>query len=654
MRTFRELLDDGRPHLFDGGMGTMLYSRGVFINRCYDELSIKEPDIVADVHRAYVQAGAELLETNTFGANPVKLAEFGLEGQVVEINARAAELARGAAAGRALVGGAVGPLGLRIEPFGPTARTEAQAIFRQQVDGLLEGGVDFFILETFADLDELHQAILAVRAACDLPVVAQVTLAEDGTTPFGTAADVAAARLAEWGADVVGLNCSVGPALILGGVERMAAATERAISAQPNAGFPREVHGRKMYMASPEYMAKYTRRLIQSGARFVGGCCGTTPEHIRSMADVVRMLSPGHPTLRVSVPGEAEQRPLDAVPLAERSRWGARLTAGELVTTVEIVPPKGVDPSAMLAGVRRLKAAGVQAVNVPDGPRAQMRMGVVATSVLVEQVVGLEAVVHYACRDRNLLGMVTDLLGAHALGLRNLLLITGDPPKMGPYPEATAVFDIDSIGLTNLVSRLNHGQDPGGNPMGQGTRFTVGVGANPGALDLDYELDRFYWKVDAGAEYCITQPVFDADQLVAFIDATETRGIRIPVVAGIWPLVSARNAEFLANEVPGVVVPERILERMRRASARGKEHGLAEGVAIAREMLERVLPHVQGIQVSAPFGKVPLALEVFDGTAGVRAELADAASTPEPAGLTGDDGAFLPPARRAEAPLAAG
>ncbi|HSH44547.1 MAG TPA: bifunctional homocysteine S-methyltransferase/methylenetetrahydrofolate reductase [Longimicrobiales bacterium] len=612
-RTFSDLLTDARPHLFDGGMGTMLYARGVFINRCYDELNLTSPDLVRAVHQEYVDAGAELLETNTFGANPVKLARHGLEDRVTEINARAAELARAAAGDRALVGGSVGPLGIRIEPYGPTGLDEARGHFRAQVEGLVEGGVAFLVLETFADLAEIRQALLAVREVCDLPVVAQMTVRQDGTTFYGTPAETCAERLDEWGADVVGLNCSVGPHGILGGLERLAASTDRPLSAQPNAGLPREIEGRKMYMASAEYMGKYAQRLIRGGARFVGGCCGTTPEHIRAMADAVHAMSPGRSRTRVEVRkvSAADAGAVQPRPLAERSALGAKLAAGELVTSVEIVPPRGVDPDRMLAGVEMLKCAGVDAVNVPDGPRAQMRMGVVATSALIRQRVGLEPVVHYACRDRNLLGMLSDLLGAHALGLRNLLLITGDPPRMGPYPDATAVFDIDSIGLTNLVARLNHGLDPGGNALGEPTSFVVGVGVNPGAMDRDHEISRFYWKVEAGAEYAITQPVFDPDQLLAFLAELERREIRIPVIAGIWPLVSARNAEFLANEVPGVVIPQPILERMRSAQAKGKEHALAEGVAIARELFARVRPEVQGLQVSAPFGKVELALEVF-------------------------------------------
>jgi methionine synthase / methylenetetrahydrofolate reductase(NADPH) len=642
--TFADLLSDNRPHLFDGAMGTMLYSKGVFINRCYDELNVKEPDLIRDVHRAYAKAGAELLETNSFGANRVKLAEHGLEAHVHEINARAASLAKDAARGRALVGGAIGPLGIRIEPYGPTSVDEAREIFREQVTGLAEGGADFFILETFGDLVEVRQALLAVRDVTDLPVVIQMTIQEDGGTVYGTTPELLTKRLDEWGADVVGLNCSVGPHGMLGAIEHMRGLTTRPLSAQPNAGLPREIHGRKMYMASPEYMAKFTGRLIRAGAKFVGGCCGTTPDHIRRMADAMHAISPRQ--THVSVTTLPEDAPVVVTkPLAERSNWGRKIAAGELVTTVEIVPPKGITPARMLAGVRVLKAAGVDAVNVPDGPRAQMRMGVLPTATLVEQIVGTETVVHYCCRDRNLLGMLSDLLGAHALGLRNLLLITGDPPKMGPYPEATAVFDIDSIGLTNLVSRLNRGMDPGGNPIGEPTSFTIGVGVNPGALDMENELNRFYWKVEAGAEYAITQPVFDPDQLIAFVERIRARNMWIPIVAGIWPLVSARNAEFMANEVPGVVIPPEILARMQRASERGREHALQEGIAIAREMFERVRGAVQGLQVSAPFGRVGFALQVFDGIPGIRTDLV------EDDVAEADTFGFPPPFARPQPPL---
>jgi homocysteine S-methyltransferase len=638
MLTFSDLLADDRPHVFDGAMGTVLYQRGVFINHCYDELCLRDPDLIRDVHRKYVKAGAEIIETNSFGANRVKLSEYGLEAQVREINARAAALAKEVAGERALVAGAIGPLGIRIEPYGPTSLDEAQAFFREQAEALLEGGADLIVLETFGDLAEIRQALLGVRAAGPVPVICQMTVQESGETVYGTTPELLAARLDEWGAEVIGLNCSVGPHGMLAAIEKMAEVTRRKLSAQPNAGLPREIHGRKMYMASPDYMAKYAKRLIQAGARFVGGCCGTTPEHIRAIAGAIHALHPRRTSIQVH-PVEAPAPDVRVVPLEARSNWGRKLAAGELVSTVEIVPPRGITPQRMLAGVRLLRKAGVDAVNVPDGPRAQMRMGVLPTAVLIEQLVGIETVVHYTCRDRNLLGMLSDLLGAHALGLRNLLLITGDPPKMGPYPEATAVFDIDSIGLTNVVNRLNHGMDPGGNAIGQPTSFTIGVGVNPGAVDLEYELGRFYWKVDAGAQYAITQPIFDAEQLFRFIEEIRARGTWIPIVAGIWPLVSARNAEFMANEVPGVVVPPAVVERMQRASAQGKEAGLAEGIAIARETLERIRSHVHGIQVSAPFGRVSFALQVFEGIPGI-----DPVAE-EPGDVSGEMFGFPPPWR---------
>ncbi|HYP27069.1 MAG TPA: bifunctional homocysteine S-methyltransferase/methylenetetrahydrofolate reductase [Blastocatellia bacterium] len=606
MKDFREVVTDDRVYVFDGAMGTMLYSRGIYINRCYDELNLTSGDLVLGIHRDYIKAGADIIETNTYGANRVKLAGYGLEDKARAINEVGARLAREASADRAFVAGAIGPLGIRIEPYGPTSTEEAQSIFREQAEALLEGGVDLFIFETFSDVAEIHQALMAVRSLCDLPVVAQMTIQNDGNTTYGTSPEIFTKRLDEWGADVIGLNCSIGPHTMLEAIESMRQVTRRKLSAQPNGGLPRQVDGRMFYMASPEYMAKYAKRLIQAGAKFVGGCCGTMPEHIKQIANAVAALSPGRSSVRVYVD---EEKPLDieVTPREQKSRFAAKIAAGEFVTSVEIVPPKGCDPSGMLASVRTLKEAGVDAVNVPDGPRAQSRMGVVAVSTLIEQQVGIESVMHYCCRDRNLLGMTSDLLGAAGLGLRNVLIITGDPPKMGPYPEATAVFDIDSIGLVNMVNRLNHGLDIGGNPIGKPTSFHIGVGVNPCAVDLDYELRRFEWKVEAGAEYAITQPTFDVKQLRGFLKRIEH--CRIPVVAGIWPLVSYRNAEFLANEVPGVVVPETVLDRMHRIT--DKDAAREEGLAIARETLLDVLDVVQGVQVSAPFGRVQYALDVF-------------------------------------------
>ena len=610
---FIQAVADEHVYLFDGAMGTMLYSKGVFINKCYDELNLRNPEIVLEVHRQYVKAGAEILETNTYGANRVKLHGFGIEDELRDINMRAAELARKAAGDAVYVAGAIGPLGIRIEPYGPTAVDEARDIFREQAQALLDAGVDLFICETFSNVSEMEQAIAAIRDVCMLPVVAQMTIGVDGQTVFGDTPRVLAQRLDRAGADVIGLNCSVGPDVMLDAIEEMASATAKKISCQPNAGLPRDVNGRQMYMASPDYFAKYAKRLIHKGVKFIGGCCGTTPEHIKMMADAVRPLSPRRSFVVIEGNAKAAEKPagVEPAPMAQRSNWGRKLAAGEFVTTIEITPPKGADPEAMVKSVHSIKAAGVDAVNVPDGPRAQNRMGAIAVSVLLQQRVGIETVLHYCCRDRNLLGMHSDLLGCAALGLHNLLIITGDPPKMGPYPEATAVFDIDSIGLTNMVNLMNRGLDLGGNPFGAPTCFTIGVGVNPGHLDLEYELRRLDWKAKAGAEYAITQPVFDVRQLEHFLNRIEP--MNLPIVAGIWPLLSYRNAQFMNNEVPGVSVPDDVMERMRLASEKSKEHALREGVAIARETLERVRGRVAGVQVSAPLGRVDLALQVFDG-----------------------------------------
>jgi homocysteine S-methyltransferase len=613
MEPFRSLLDSDVIHVVDGAMGTMLYAKGVYINRCYDELNLSNPDLVREIHTEYIRAGADIIETNTFGATAHKLQQYGLEANMHEINAIAAKLAREAAKDRVYVAGAIGPLGLRIEPYGPTSFDEAKEMFRAQAVALLEGGVDLFVVETFSDVSEIREAIRAIRELCDLPIIAQMTIMTDGNTLFGTTPEVFTERLDQWGADVIGLNCGVGPAIILNALEKMRAVTKKKLAAQPNAGLPRDVQGRQFYMCSPEYMSKFAKRFIQAGAKFIGGCCGTTPSHIKLIADAVRAASPRAQRVTTSAPAHVEHiTPTDikVVPPEERSKWGAKIAHGEFVTSVEVLPPKGVDAKKTLDSIRLLKDAGVDGVNIPDGARAQSRMSAMATAVLVEQQIGIESVLHYCCRDRNLLGMMSDLLGAAALGLRNILVITGDPPKMGPYPDATAVFDIDSIGLTNMVNKLNHGLDLGNNPIGEPTAFCIGVGVNPGAINLDEEIKRFEWKVEAGAQYAITQPVFDTDQLRGFLKRIEH--VRIPIIAGIWPLVSYRNAEFLHNEVPGVRVTPSIMERMRVASTVSKEAGRDEGLKIARESLLEVRDVIQGVQVSAPFGNVKYALEVFE------------------------------------------
>ncbi len=565
----RDLLADERVHVFDGAMGTLLYSRGVFVNVCYDELNLSRPELVEGIHQEYVAAGAEILETNTFGANPVKLSSYGLETRTEEINEVAARLARKAAGTDVAVAGAIGPLGIRIEPWGPTSLDEATEHFRRQIRGLLAGGVDAIILETFSDLTEIACGVRAARAESDVPVIAQMTVGQDGKSQYGTSASQIAQGLLETGADVIGLNCAVGPAVMLDAIEEMGDTTDVPLSAQPNAGLPRTVRDRKIYLASPEYMAQYSRRMIDVGVRFVGGCCGTTPDHTKKMRDAVAALQPRHTS--VAVPRASFEDPAltEPVPLDARSAWGRKLARGEPVASVEIVPPHSWNALEVTEPARKLKVAGVDAVALVESPRSRSRMSALSAALIIEREVGIESLVHYTCRDKNMLSMISDLLGAAAAGLRNVLVVSGDPPTMGPYPDATAVFDIDSIGLTNVVQGLNRGVDPGGNSIGAPTEFVQGVALNQGAVDKDRELSRFRYKVEAGADFVVTQPVFEPQALEAFLE--RAGAVDIPIVAGIWPFVSLRDAEFLANEMPGVDVPSAIVERMRKAQASGSE-----------------------------------------------------------------------------------
>ncbi|HEY3175219.1 MAG TPA: bifunctional homocysteine S-methyltransferase/methylenetetrahydrofolate reductase [Candidatus Polarisedimenticolia bacterium] len=606
-KTFLEYLTDNIV-VFDGAMGTELYNRGVFINRCFDELNLSNPDLVREVHRGYRKAGADVLETNTFGANRHKLHAHGFDEKLAQINAAGARLAREIAGEDLYVAGSIGPIGLKIEPWGPTSLEEAREIFREQAAAIFAGGVDLISLETFSDLNEIQQAMLAVRGVCDLPIAAQMTLEEDGNSLYGTAPEIFTRRLDEWGADVIGVNCSVGPHVMLSAVERVIKATSRPVIVQPNAGVPRNIEGRNIYLCSPEYMGTYAKRYIQAGAKLVGGCCGSTPDHLRSIVKSVRMLRPAQRRVEIFVPSE-QRAEVQPIPRAHKSPLAAKIEAGGFVTSVELNPPRGIDTAKVMAGAKFLKERGVDAVNIPDGARASARMGPMFLALMMEREVGIQTILHYCCRDRNLLGMQADLLGAYAAGLRNILIITGDPPKLGDYPDATAVFDVDAIGLTNMVTRLNHGFDLGGNPVGRPTGYHIGVGANPGAVDVEFELKRFQYKVEAGAEFAITQPVFDVEQLKTFLRRIEH--CRIPIIAGIWPLASLRNAEFMNNEVPGVHVPDEIMERMRRAEELAEGASREEGIQIARETLRQVKDLVQGVQVSAPFGKVERALDVI-------------------------------------------
>jgi methionine synthase / methylenetetrahydrofolate reductase(NADPH) len=598
------------PVLCDGAMGTLLYSKGIFINRSYDELNLSQPDLIRGVHHEYLQAGAEIIETNTFGGNSFRLGRHSLADKVGDINRAGARLAREAAKSFDVwVAGSVGPLGTRIEPLGKTSFEEARAAFREQIEVLVESGVDLLMLETFGYLEEIHQALLAAKdISASLPIVAQVTIDEDGNCLDGSDPQTFVSKLEEWGADVIGCNCSVGPVAMLDAMEKVRAATSLPLAAQPNAGIPRSVDGRNIYLCSPEYMASYARKFVAAGVRLVGGCCGTTPEHIRVMKSALRVgEARGKAAAGLVVGSQTAPLAAPVVPLENRSLLGKKLAHGEFVTMVEIVPPKGIDVAKEVEGARFLKSVGVDAVNIPDSPRASARMSNQALSLLIQREVGVDAILHYTCRDRNVLGIQSDLLGAAAVGIKNLICITGDPPKMGNYPDATAVFDVDAIGLVNIVHNLNRGLDLGGNPIGAGTGFVIGVGANPGLTDMDEEIRRFEYKVQAGAEYVVTQPVFDLRLLENFLKRIEH--CRIPVVAGIWPLVSVRNAEFMKNELR-VSVPDSILERMARAQT--PDLARAEGVAIAREMLIAAKQMAQGAQISAPQGRYSSAVDVLE------------------------------------------
>jgi methionine synthase I (cobalamin-dependent)/5,10-methylenetetrahydrofolate reductase len=577
-------------------MGTMLYARGVFVNRSFDALNLSSPDLVGEVHRDYLRAGADVIETNTFGANRIKLGGFGLADQLHDINVAGARIARQAARETAYVAGAIGPLGIRIEPWGKTGVDEAEACFREQAAALVEGGVDLLVLETFRDVNEIRAAIAAIRAVCALPIVAQMTTEEDGNSLDGTPPEEFVPVLDQAGATVIGVNCSVGPAPMLETLERMARATAKPLSAQPNAGRPRDIEGRNIYLSSPEYLSSYARRFVQHGVRLVGGCCGTTPEHIRQIRQVVRSLAP--PTApavvqavaSVAVPAVSGGEPTSR---ADKSQLARALAEKRPVLTVELEPPRGTDASHVLHCARRLASHGVDAVTVSEGLRGGARMSALSLALLVRQDAGIEPVLQYACRDRYLLAMQSDLLGAHAMGIRNVVLFTGDPRKSGDYSDATLVFDVDSIGLTNAVARLNHGRDVGGQPIGAPTAFHIGVVANPTAPRLEEEVRRFQYKVEAGAEYAVTPPLYDLGALEAFLERTS--GFGVPIIAMIRPFESLLHAEYLANEVPNLRVPETLVERMRHADAAGGAQ--AEGVAIARELAESVRGLVQGLQL---------------------------------------------------------
>jgi len=614
MITKKELLDilSHRVLLCDGGMGTMLYNKGIYINSCFDELNVSGPQLVKKIHEEFIQSSVDIIETNTFGANRYKLKKFGMEEDVVKINLEGGRIARESAGKDVLVAGSIGPLGLKIEPWGPTSVEEAAEAFQEQAIALMEGGVDLFILETFSDINEIHQAIQAVqKVSPDHVIVAEMTIEEDGNSLYGTTPEVFTKKIEEWGADVVGVNCSVGPEHILQCVEKMANIAINPLSAMPNAGIPRNIEGRNIYMCSPEYMAEYTKRYILNGVKIIGGCCGTTPVHIRAMRRAIKALEPPREKkVHVSHSREKKESLKQEIPREKKSILAQKLIEKKFVVSIEIVPPRGHDTGKAIEIAEMLHKKGIDCVNIPDGPRASARMSAIALAIMIRLKSEIEPLLHFTCRDRNLLGMQSDLIGLYAHGISNLLIVTGDPPKLGDYPDATAVFDVDSIGLTNVVHYLNRGVDIGGKILSQQTGFHIGVCANPGAINLDYEISRFEWKVDAGAEFAVTQPVFDIQLLETFLKRVE--GVRIPILAGIWPLSSLRNAEFMHNEVPGARVPPDIMKRIKKAQEKGPELARQEGVAVAREVFSRVKDMVEGVQLSPPLGKYDLALDILD------------------------------------------
>jgi len=594
----------------DGAMGTMLYQHGVFVNTCYDELNLTRPDLISKIHTEYVQAGADFIETNTFGANPFKLAQFGLAEKTEQINEKAVEIAKKAAGTNVLVAGAIGPLTSQSSNK-KTLQMDFAKAFRHQAQSLLKAGADFLILETFSNLDEILLAIHSIGEITDFPLVAQLTVSDENETVYGNKLQQAISRISEEAAvAAVGLNCSIGPSSMLDSLKLIKNLTDKPISLQPNAGLPQQVNGRLMYMCTPEYMAEYAKRFFENGAKIIGGCCGTTPAHIKEITKTLKPLE------RISTSSQPK-RPIiikseqtvikEPVLLKERSLLGKKLVNGEKIISIEISPPKGIETSRLLNKASLCSEMGIDTINIPDGPRASSRLSAMITAITIQQNVPIETILHLCCRDKNLISIQSDLLGAQVTGIRNLLLITGDPPKIGEYPDASGVFDLDSIQLTAVVNNLNRGIDIARKSLESQLSFTIGVGVNPVASNFNLEFDRFSRKVEAGAEYAITQPVFDTQSFFKFLEAAES--FKVPVIAGIWPFTSYKNAEFMANEVPGVVVPDDILEKMYAAKSR--QQALQTGVEIARQLMEKIDKHVAGFAISAPFGNVKIPLAVL-------------------------------------------
>lgn len=606
-----------RPLIFDGAMGTMIYQRGVFLNVCYDDLCLTQPTLIQNIHREYVEAGAEAIETNSFGANRIKLEPYGIADRVADINKTAVRLALEAAAGKAYVGGSAGPCLAQGKKLTKSNKGKIEKAFDEQIRILSEAGAHFIQLETFHDLEELQLAASIARRY-GRPVMASFTIPPDLSTEetekhekiFAEALDK------DKNVDVIGVNCGRGPAELFHPVRNILKLTSKPVVAMPNAGGPREISGRMLYLNSPEYFTEFAKRFIELGVKGIGGCCGTTPAHIRMASKAIKTMS--GVKVHVSIANTAanneaaktQLQSIKTVPFSEKSSFAAKLAKGRKVTLVEMFPPQTMAGlPGFLEKCKTCEKAGVDAINLPDGPRASARMSVMATAFAIKGATGIEPLPHYCCRDRNLIGMQSDLLGGFALGLKTWLFITGDPPKMGLYPDATGVFDLDSIGLSKLADNLNHGFDAAGQVIGAPTAIAIGVGANPVAIEMELEISRFFKKIDAGAEFAITQPVFAVDALLRFIERANKHPRPIPIMAGIFPLLSFKNADFMSKHVPGVIVPQAILDRMQRCKT--KEDGIKTGIDIARETCERIKSAVAGFQIAAPLGKTDVALEVL-------------------------------------------
>ena len=604
------------PLVFDGAMGTVIYSSGVFVNTCFDELNLTRPDLIKEIHLGYVDAGADVILTNTFGANSIKLKKYGLSSKCKDINTAAVRLAKEVVGDKDVF--ILGSVGSRLNlgsVLTAENREETERSYYEQIESLVSAGVDGIMFETYFNIPEL---LLGAKIAKEfnVPVIASVSSTKELETMEGLDIKKALKKLDKSPyVDILGLNCSIGPHAMLSAVKKVIGSLEKPLVVQPNAGTPQKFDGRMIYMNTPEYFTTYSKHYIELGVRGVGGCCGTDKTHIADMAKAVKAITSVKKHIEVITDNDVVNSDVEVTPTAEKSCFAKKLFSDEHATTVEITPPRSTDLSGVLEKVKKCRDAGVDAINIPDGPRASARISPLVTALMIEQQTGMETILHYCCRDRNLIGMQSDLLGGFAGGLRNYLIVTGDPPKLGNYPDATPVFDVDAVGLVGVVNNLNHGIDIAGNEVNPPTSILIGVGANPCALDIDKEIKHLNNKIEAGAEYIITQPVFDADALFRFMDKLHTNtnnnfNSTLPLVAGIWPLVSYRNAMFLKTEVPGVSVPDSIIERMEKAKT--KEDGIRIGLEIAIEMKQKLAPYVQGYQVSAPFGKVECAVDVLN------------------------------------------